>query len=375
MKIAIVSNTSWSIYNFRLNLIRALQEQGHEIVAIGSIDAHVRRLRSAGVRAIGIPFTGKSKRPSRELRTIIALRRQLRRHSPEIVLSFTPKGNLYVAFSAWGLPIRQIANVSGLGRVFVHENLLTRFVRWLYRIAFRRARHVFFQNDDDRAFFIERKLVDPARIDRLPGSGVDLAQFIAVPFQGRAPGVVFLMFGRLLWEKGISEFIEAARQLKLEFPSARFQLMGTSARLVEIGPTQAQLKAWVKEGVIEYLGWMDDVRPAVAAADCVVLPTAYREGVPRSLLEAAAMARPVIASDAPGSRDAIEDGLTGLLCKPRNVQNLIATIRRFMLLGPEMWAAMGAEGRRMMERDFDERFVIQRYLQVIDRVARERPAP
>jgi glycosyltransferase involved in cell wall biosynthesis len=366
MRIAVVSNTSWSIHNFRRNLIAALVKEGHDVLAIGSLDEYLERLQAQGISATGVPFSRDGIHPIRELRTVLAIRRALTRHRTEVVLSFTPKGNIYAALAAWGLQSRQVVNVSGLGRVFARKSALTYLMLLLYRLTFRRAHHVFFQNDEDRAMFLARGLVDPAKATRLPGSGVDLTHFAPAPIRHPpSDGPVFLMHGRLLWDKGVREFVEAARLLKPEYPGTRYNLLGAHETTGEQGPTLAHLEAWAKAGTVEYLGRVDDVRPHIEAVDCVVLPSGYGEGVPRSLLEASAMGRPVIACNIAGCRDAVAHQQTGFLCKPRDAHDLAAVMRQFIALGREAQEQMGHKGREKMKREFDEQGVIQAYLRVI----------
>ena len=225
--------------------------------------------------------------------------------------------------AAGSLGIPAINNISGLGAVFVRRGLLRQLVERLYRFALRRSVTVFFQNRDDLQLFVDRRIVTPAQAKLLPGSGVDLAHFTPAPLPAEG-AVTFLLAARLLWDKGVGEFVEAARRLRRDFPDARFRILGNVERKSAAAVPLSKLQEWSGEGVIDYLGSADDVRPALAAADCIVLPSYYREGVPRVLLEAAAMGIPVITTDMPGCREAVEDGATGLLCEPRSVNSLVA---------------------------------------------------
>lgn len=369
MRIAVISNTSWSIYNFRRNLIAALMKEGHQVVAIGSFDKYLARLHEQDIAAVGVSFTREGTGLFRELRTVFAIRRALVENQIEVVLSFTPKGNIYTALASMRLRIKQIANVSGLGSAFIRIDTLSLWILRMYWFAFRRAHHVFFQNEIDREIFLIRQIVSSDKTSRLPGSGVDLDYFAHVPLrQHRAGEATFLFFGRLLWDKGVREFVRASRIIHAEFPQARFIMLGRIEDKKSEGPSWAQVQKWLKEEQIEYHGRVDDVRSYIARADCVVLPSVYREGVPRTLLEAAAMGRPVIACDSVGCRDAVIPDLTGFLCQPRDTQDLAATMRRFIAIGHDGWQKMGFEGRQRMQREFDEKFVIQKYFQVLDEI-------
>jgi glycosyltransferase involved in cell wall biosynthesis len=363
----VVANTSWYLYNFRRNLMHVLLAEGHEVLAIAPSDDYARRLVAEGIPHRAIPLDGASTNPVRELRSLLALRQILNEEKVDVVLSFTPKGNIYSALAVMGRPTQLIANVSGLGRAFVERTWLTLLVRRLFQHTFGRATRVFFQNEDDRKIFVDAGLVDVSKTERIPGSGVDLSRF--VPSSNDRGGVdapVFLLIARLLWDKGVGEFVEAARLIRTHYPAARFQLLGFLDVANPSAVSRLTVESWVEEGAVEYLGTTDDVRPYIAAADCVVLPSFYREGVPRSLLEAAAMARPIITTDATGCRDTVDDGVTGFLCKPRDAQNLADQMLKFLSLPAAERASMGARGREKMIREFDERIVIDRYVTVID---------
>lgn len=367
LRIAVVANTSWYLYNFRRNLMRALAEGGHEVVAIGGDGEFAQRLQQEGFRHVEVRFSSDGTQPLRELQTARGLRQALRRERIDLVLSYTPKGNIYAALAMLGTGTSQIMNISGLGRAFVQRGLLGQLVTALYRLTVGRAAWVFFQNDDDWRFFIESGLVRRDRSSCLPGSGVDLQGFRPAPLPARTDDAcTFLMVARLLWDKGVGEYAAAARQVRQTQPQARFQILGPLDDSPRRGVPRATLQGWVDEGCVEYLGETDDVRPFLQAADCVVLPSAYREGVPRSLLEAAAMARPVITTDAVGCRQAVDDGVNGLLCQPRDAGSLVEKALQIIEMGSEQRQTMGLAGRAKMEREFDERAVIHAYR---DRIA------
>lgn len=375
MKIAVVSNTDWSLYNFRRNLMAALKAHGYEVVAMGPDGPYGARLEGEGFTFRVVSVGGHGTNPIKELKSVLDLRKAFRDESVELVLSYTPKGNIYSAFALLGLPGKQIANVSGLGYAFVEDSWLAKFVRWLYRLSFRRASWIFFQNDDDKSIFHEQGIVEPDRTSRLPGSGVDLRHFVPEsatmsnpPRHGasiRSGGPIFLLVARLVWDKGVGEFVEAARRVKARYPDARFQLLGFSNVSYPSVVPPAVLEGWVEEGIVEYLGATDDVKGYLLAADCVVLPSYYREGVPRSLLEAAACGKPLITTDVPGCRDVVEHGVNGYLCAPRDARALADSMLRFCAMPRSGWQAMGVQSRRKVEREFDESRVIDEYLRVI----------
>lgn len=365
MKIALIANTSWYLYNFRRNLISALKAAGHEVVAIGSPDGYDCRLEIEGFSQRTVPFNQVGVNPVREFQTVRALRHLLIEENVDVVLSWTPKGNIYAALATIGKRRPLIANVSGLGRAFVHRNWVTMVVRKLLKFTLSRAHVIFFQNGDDFRQFVAQGLVDQRRSQLLPGSGVDITRFSPRPPRVQDNQFRVLMVSRLLWSKGVGEYVDAARLLRQSDPSWRFQILGAPDESGVTGVSFNQLQDWISEGLIDYLGTTDDVRDSIASADCIVLPS-YREGLPRSMLEAAAMARPILTTDAPGCRDCVEEGINGYLFRPKDSKDLVRALRKIKSLDLAERITMGKSGRRKVEEQFDERIVIDRYLQAIN---------
>lgn len=366
MRVTIVSNTAWYLFNFRLNLMHALQAEGHEVIAVAPEDGYAAKIRAAGIPFEGVPISGRGINPFVELGSVLRLRSLLVRRRVGLVLSYTPKGNSYAALACMTSGVPFIANVSGLGRTAIRRSPVSRVVDLLYRVTLRRAHRVFFQNNDDLAAFVGKGFVRADRAERLPGSGVDLDRFQAPADAPRrnADAPVFLLLARLMWDKGVGEFVEAARAVKARYPKARFQVLGFLDVANPSAISRRQMDEWTSEGVVEYHEPTDDVRPWLTQADCVVLPS-YREGVPRTLLEAAAMARPVVTTDAPGCRDTVIDGETGYLCRTADAEDLADKLLRFAALPVGERAAMGRAGRAFVTRDFDERFVLRRYIETV----------
>lgn len=372
MKVIIVLNTAWNLVNFRAGLIRALVAEGHEVVAVAPQDEYAPRLAALGCRFVALPMDNKGTHPGRDLLLFLRFLSLLRRERPDVFLGYTVKPNVYGSLAAHALGIPVVNNIAGLGAVFIRDNWLTRLVRLLYKTALSRSQHVFFQNDEDMRQFVEQGLVVADKVSRLPGSGVDLSSFYYSPMQPLGNRAFrFLLVARLLWDKGVGEYVEAARMVRRKYPAAKFQLLGFLDVKNPTAVSRAQMDEWVAEGVVEYLGVADDVQPYLAAADCVVLPS-YREGVPRSLLEAAAMGRPIVTTNAVGCRDAVSDGVNGLLCRVADAGDLAEKMAQMIALSPEARAAMGQRGREKVEREFDERVVIKRYLDVIGRITGRR---
>jgi glycosyltransferase involved in cell wall biosynthesis len=257
--------------------------------------------------------------------------------------------------------------------VFAQRSITQLFVRNMYRVALSGSKRVFFQNRNDQDEFIGQGIVRAESTMLIPGSGVDLNHYAPLARTGGDTKIVFLFMGRLLREKGVLEFAEAAHRAKAEGLSARFQLLGFAGAANPSAITVCELETIAGRGAVEYLGETDDVRPFIAEADCVVLPSYYREGVPRSMLEAAAMERPIITTDMPGCRDTVLDGMSGYLVRPRNVEDLFRKMKSVMALSPEGRRDMGSLGRAHIARNFDERIVIDSYLEVIAKLTHQLP--
>jgi glycosyltransferase involved in cell wall biosynthesis len=325
-------------------------------------------MRDLQVERIPIQVERAGLNPWADLRLLAEYRRLLRRIRPAAYLGFTIKPNIYGSMASARLGIPAIPNVSGIGNAFLRRDPVQQVVTRLSRLGFRRAPVVFFQNPEDRDLFLERRIVRPDQARVLPGSGVDLDRFApAPPHEG---GVTFLLIARLVRDKGVMEFIEAARMLRSELPDARFQLLGGEDVRHRTAIPLADLERSASEGLIEYLGPCDDVRPFIAAATAVVLPS-YREGLPRSLLEGAAMARPLIGADAPGCREVVVAGVNGYLCKVQDAASLADAMLRLARLPAAQRAAMGRAARQRVQDRFNEEFVVQAYLEVLARLVRD----
>lgn len=363
--IVVSINTTWNIVNFRSTLIRRLQAGGYRVVAVAPSDAHVSALESLGVTHVAVSIDNKGLSPIRDLRLLAEYWRVLRGLRPVAFLGWTIKPNIYGSLAAHALGIPVINNISGLGTAFIKVNLLTRIVETLYRTALARSATVFFQNRQDRDLFVAQRLVHIDRTEILPGSGIDLAHFTPMPSR-REGSFTFLMVARLLRDKGVVEFVEAARIVRETHPHVQFQLLGAVDVQNRTAISRDTLDAWLREGVVEHLGETADVRPHLAAASVVVLPS-YREGMPRSLLEAAAMAKPLIATDVPGCTEIARDGENALLCAVRDAQSLADAMLRMLALDPAERAAMGQRGRAIAEAEFDTSVVEAQYLAAIER--------
>ena len=364
--IVVAANSAWNIVNFRAGLVRALREKGYEPVVVAPHDpAFDEQLAGLGVQRLGIRIDRSGLNPLADFGLLIRYRQILRQLRPTAFLGFTIKPNIYGSLAAAATGISAIPNVSGLGTAFMKKGPLQRLVRGLYRLAFRQAPVVFFQNPDDRDLFIQRDIIRPEQARVLPGSGIDLERFAPSP-QPAGP-VTFLLIARLLGDKGLREYVEAARQVCATLPEAQFQLLGPIDEGNRTAIRRAELDRWIEEGVVDYLGTSEDVRPAIAAASAVVLPS-YREGLPRTLLEGGAMARPLITTDVPGCRGVVDEGVNGYFCSVRDARSLAEAMMRFAKLSLAERQAMGAASRRKVQERFSEDVVIGAYLDELARL-------
>lgn len=370
-RIAIVSSNAWSITNFRAGVIRGLLREGYEVTAIAVPDAHVAEFREIGCSYVPLAMENTGTNPLKDLWLFLSYRRLFRQIRPDYVLAYTVKPNIYGSLAAHSLGIPVINNIGGLGYAFVQGGWLMRLVMRLYQWAFRRSRMVFFQNADDREFFLKSRLVGESQAGLLPGSGVDTRHFFPVERRDEHDrrGVRFLLIARLLWDKGIGEYVEAARILKVRYPDCEFALLGFLGVPNAMSVSSEQMKQWVAAGWVLYLGHSSDVRPFIADADCVVLPS-YREGTPRTLLEAASMGKPIITTDTVGCRDVVRNGENGFLVKVRNAEDLSEKMEKMLLMHRDERDAMGLRGRELVTSKFDEKIVVQRYLAEIEKLRR-----
>jgi len=363
MRIAIVLNTSWNIYNFRMSFVRALIDQGYEVHTIAPNDEYTNFLTAVGCIHHQVRMDSRGANFIKDAALIVELFMIYRKVKPDVVLHYTIKPNVYGTLAASLLKIPVINNVCGLGTVFLKDNLVSAVAILLYKISFRFAKKVFFQNSDDLKLFIDRGLVPQHAVDLLPGSGIDLKKFQPMPFK-RNPKFTFLLISRLITDKGILEYIEAVKRLKQKGFDARFQILGAMDEEHKRGIKVRVIEEWIRSGTIEYLGTSNDVRQFINQADCIVLPS-YREGTPRTLLEAASSARPIIATDVPGCNHVVVNQYNGLLCKLKDAEDLAEKMKLMSGFDDLKLKQLGLNGRTKMEAEYDESVVINKYLEIL----------
>ena len=366
MKIAIVANTSWYVYNFRKELISAFLENGHKVVTIAPVymDEYSQKLIDMGCHHFNVNMDNKGTNPLKDIATFFSFVSIYKKAKPDIILHFTIKPNIYGTLAAKYLKIPCINNISGLGTLFIKEGFATKIAKVLYRISLQHAKHVFFQNEEDRDLFIKHNLLDVSKTSILPGSGVDTERFAP---RERVNGgkFIFLLVARMLKDKGIVEFVEAARQIRKERDNSEFWLLGFMDDKNRTAVSNKEMSEWIKEGSIKYLGPTDSVEDFIALADCVVLPS-YREGTPRSLLEAASMGKPLITTDVPGCKNVLMENINGFLCEPKNSHDLAQKMMQMMDLPKEEREIMGKASRDFILEKYDVKTVIKEYQKEIN---------
>jgi glycosyltransferase involved in cell wall biosynthesis len=362
--ILLAANSSWNLLNFRAPIIEALIEKDYAVSAAVPDDSGITSLRSLGVDVQVVPVNSHGRSPIADVRLLLSYYRLFRRLRPQALLGFTAKPNIYGSIAAGQLGIPVINTITGLGTGFLSGRTLDGIITELYRIGLRRSHRIFFHNSDDLRMFVERGLVSDSQGAVVAGSGIDLERFKPVePAPSQRP--IFLFIGRMLKDKGALEFAQAAAMVRTT-REVRFQMLGP----LEDHPravSRETLSAFESGGAIELLGTAADVRPFIADADCVVLPS-YREGLPRVLLEASAMAKPVITTDVPGCRQAVDDKVTGLLCAPKSAESLAQAIIRVADMPPEERRSMGAHGRQKAEEEFSQVRVVRAYLDALHKI-------
>lgn len=342
--------------------MRALRAHGYEVTGVSPHDSYADRLVDSGFAHVQIEMRRQGKHPLEDLGLLVRLVGLLRDERPDLLLTYTAKPTIYGSLAARATGIPVINTIPGIGALASSSKLLSVVVRSFYRIALRRSRAVLFQNDEDQSYFLRYGLVVPSQAGRVAGSGVDTGRFSPAPVTRESGPPVFLHVSRLLWTKGVGLFVEAARILRKRGFEVDCRVLGFYDPAHPNSISTDQVSRWEGEGLIRYLGGTDDVAPFMTQADCVVLASYYGEGVPRSLLEAASLAKPLIAADVPGSRDVVRHNVTGLLCEPENAHDLAAKMETVVSLDEQSRIRLGSAARARVCQEFDENLVIERYL-------------
>lgn len=370
MRVLLFANTEWYLFNFRRSLADALREAGHEVVLLSPPGPYGERLRALGFRWMAAPMARRSLNPFRELALVLWLWRLVRREGIDLVHGFTIKCAVYGSLAARLAGLRGRVNaVAGMGYVFTSDDLRARLLRPLVQALMRAAlggesARLILQNPDDAALFRRARLVKESRVRLIPGSGVDCSRFASGGARAEGEPLRVLLAARLLWDKGIAEYVGAARMLRGQGRSIRFLLAGTPDAGNPAAVPEPVIQDWVNEGLVEWLGHVEDMPALLATVHVVALPS-YREGLPKTLIEAAACSLPLVAADVPGCREVVSHEVDGLLVPARDVQALADAIAR-LHDDEELAARLGAAARRKALERFDERIVIERTMAVYE---------
>jgi glycosyltransferase involved in cell wall biosynthesis len=344
-----------------------LINEGHEIIAVAPYDDYSSKLKEIGCKYEKVTMDSRGANPIKDFGLMIELFRIYRRIKPDLILHFTIKPNIYGTLAAKLLGIPTINNVCGLGTVFLNKGIVSFIARMMYKIAFRFPAKVLFQNDQDKKLFIDEKLIAENIAELIPGSGINLSKFVPATLPQNKE-FIFLLISRLIHDKGVVEYIEAIKILKKNGIKARFQILGAIDEEHKRGIPANIINSWIRNGLIEYLGRVPDVRNYIKNADCIVLPS-YREGTPRTLLEAAGMARPIVTTNVAGCNNVVKDNYNGFLCSLKDVDDLADKMLKMYNLSIKERQAFGKNGRELVEGSYDENVVINKYQELVNYVA------
>ncbi len=325
-------------------------------------------MEQEGITFYPITINNKGTHPYEDLKLMLTYLKLYQKLKPDVVLHYTVKPNIYATLAAAIVGIPVVSNISGLGTVFLNDKLSSKVARVLYKIALRYPKKVFFQNPHDLELFVHKKLVSEKVAGLLPGSGIDTNKYIPIEVEKeKDKAFVFLLIARLIKDKGIIEYIEAAKMIKTKFSNVKFQLLGSFYPGNPTAISKEEVERWEYENIVEYIGYSDDVMSWISQSDCVVLPS-YREGLSRVLLEAASMAKPIITTDTPGCKDVVDHEVTGYLCEVKNAQCLAAQMEKKLQLTHAERVEMGKKGRQKVIVEFSEEIVIRKYLEIINEI-------
>ena len=372
-KIAVIENGLFSTYTMRDGLMQRLLKEGYEVTILTHTNSFESQVEKTGLKVVNIGSGNLN--PVKVSKYIFNLYRALKRLQPDVCLTFSIRTAIWGNFLTRYLKIPTITNITGVGPLFTSQNFAYLVARSIYRFALQKTIKVFFQNFDDMNLFIEKKFVRREIAERIPGSGVDYKKFQPIYSEEKlhrdhsSNGFNFLFIGRLIKDKGIFEFIDAARIVRKKYPNVIFNVIGPfwHQNLKSNTIKESDLKNWITEGIIDYQGEKKDVRKFIAAADCVVLPS-YREGTSNILLEAASMERPIITSNTTGCKEIVEDNVTGFLCRVKDSIDLAEKMEKMLLLSTEEREKMGKKARGKIIKEFDKEIVLDAYLKVIEQV-------
>ena len=359
-KVLFMVNRDFVLYNFRIELVEALLEDNYEVYICLPPGEKVEQMKKMGCKFIPVTIDKRGTNPFRDIKLIKEYKKIFRQVQPDMILMYTTKVNIYAGIVAGKMKNPYLMNISGLGTAVEYESLLQKFMIFLYKMAAKKAQCLFFQNKENQEFFHKHKMFQGKEV-LLPGSGVNIKRFSLMEYPKETDGIHFLFIARVIKEKGIEEYLAAAKTIKAEYPSAFFHVLGPCD-----GEYEDILKEYEERNIIQYHGMVQDTREFLVKSHCTIHPTFYPEGMSNVCLESAACGRPVITTDRSGCRETVEDGVTGYIFPQRDTEALIGKVREFLKLSYEEKKKMGLAGREKMVAEFDRGIVVEEYRKEIE---------
>lgn len=361
-KVLFLANRDFVLYNFRFELLERLIREKYDVYICLPYGPKVDLMEAAGAKFIAIEVEGRGTNPIKDLDLIKRMNQIFKKLSPDVILMYTTKTDIYGGIVAGYRNIPYIVNVSGLGTAVGQKNKIKGLVISLYRLAVKKADCVFFQNKGNEEFFKHHNIkVNKERL--IPGSGVNLEKWKYLPYPSDENGIHFLFIARVIKEKGIEHYLKTAREIRRRYPETHFHILGPCD-----GDYKEILDKYQQKGIVEYHGMVQDTADYLMTAHCTIHPSFYPEGISNVLLESAASGRPVITTDREGCKETVEDGMSGYVVPQRNTEKLIEAVERFLKLSNAERCEMGKKGREKMEREFNRQIVIDAYMEEIEKV-------
>ncbi|HUR10669.1 MAG TPA: glycosyltransferase family 4 protein [Flavitalea sp.] len=365
--IAFVSNSAWSVYNFRLDVISYLLNEGYQVIVFAPADEYVYELTNAGCQFVPLHFDNKSENPFVDFFFYLRLKALYREYRPDFIFHYVAKPNIYGSLAAAACSIPSVAVITGLGYAFARRNWLYYVVKFLYKTALKKSNEVWFLNNEDARVFIGERIIPIEKVKILPGEGVNTNFYSTIVRKNERVPFTFLMSTRLLKSKGVALYMHAARILQKKNYDVRFNLIGFFEDHHPDSIAREELVKWHKDGIVHYSGFARDVRPFLENADCFVFPSYYNEGVPRCLMEAASMELPIITSNNRGCKEVVLNNSTGFLCNLNDPFDLSDKMERMINLSTEERIRMGKNGRLLVLKKFNIEKVIGEYIDTLQR--------
>lgn len=360
-KILFLTNHFVTLFSFRKELIEQLTEEGYDVYISMPENEQNVFFENMGCKIIHTDIERRGTNPVKDINLFIQYKKIMKKIKPDIIFSYTIKPNIYGSMASNLLGYKQVCNITGTGATFLKETIISKIARAFYRISIKRAYKVFFQNNGDRDYFINKGMIND-NYEMLPGSGVNLEKHTLMDMPEDSI-VNFIFIGRVMGIKGIDQYLECAKEIKNRYPNTHFYIAGWN----EEEKYKQLVEEYSKAGWVEYIGYQKDIDIWISRCHCTILPSLGGEGIPNVLLESAAVGRVCIASDINGSKDVVEDGVTGFLFQKGNGQSLIDSVEKFLRLNYDQKKAMGIAGHDKISKEYNRQIVIQKYIEEVEK--------